>query len=207
VVIARLLDLVRAAFALLKLDPSAFDPQFDRTTMRWDARRESRGGFPYRRAPGKWLRFGLRVDHRTYDGPENWLGSDDSPGEWAVAYHGTRPGHVRSIIENPMRPGPRCAYGWGIYCSPDAEVAAHYAPPWTIAGVPLQFVFQARVNTARICQCEDGKSRRLTCITRCKNDEGDATLHITTAPLVWMTGGRNEKYQNIRCYALLVRVP
>jgi hypothetical protein len=188
---------IRFAFVELRLDPTLFDPEWDRTMSRRKRPPQWRGGFPYRPAAGSWLRLGLRVSELTDEDSENWLGSDGGEGEWAVAYHGTRAECVRSIVRRPLRPGPRCSRGWGIYCSPEPGVAAEFAPPCAIGRARLQFVFQTRVNTSKICRC-----RTLTC----GNDDGDATLHITTEPNFWFASGRNENYETIRCYALLVRV-
>ena len=47
---------------------------------------EKRGNKPYK-PPLGWTGFGLNVLDK-YDNDNTWIGMNNSPGEWCVAYHG-----------------------------------------------------------------------------------------------------------------------
>mmetsp|Transcript_40783 Transcript_40783/g.118156 ORF Transcript_40783/g.118156 Transcript_40783/m.118156 type:complete len:322 (+) Transcript_40783:57-1022(+) len=119
-----------------------------------------RGGVMYTEPVG-WKKFAIRVMN-CFEGGNAWLRLDGSPGEWAVAYHGTNVQAMPSILTGGMRVGERQAYkdfrdsrtgeriGEGIYCTPSMKTAADFAPVWSIEGRKLQFVFQCRVRPEAI---------------------------------------------------------
>ena len=43
---------------------------------------------------------------RQYDnGDDTWLGMNNVPGEWCVAYHGTNVKFAKAILESQLKPG------------------------------------------------------------------------------------------------------
>jgi hypothetical protein len=185
------------AFSHLRIDESTFSPRWNRdfripenVVDGW------RGGYQYR-APAGFMRYGLMVSGRFDNGNDTWLGMSNDPGEWAVAYHGTHPDFVKSITQSPLRPGDHNYYGRGVYCSPQVEEAADYAPSVTIDGANYQYVFMCRVNVSSVHHCQDRP---------CPEAGNPAfTLHITTTTDYWFVNAENQNYQNIRTYGLLVR--
>lgn len=83
----------------LQLQPSDFDPRFNRAYPNDD--QETRGGRPYY-FPKGWYRHALKVENK-YPHDKLWLGMNNSPGEWCVAFHGTKGGVVRSIIDTGLQ--------------------------------------------------------------------------------------------------------
>ena len=147
-----------------------------------------RGGEPYT-VPVGWMAFGIEVTKR-YQGNADWLGSNGSPGEWAVAYHGfgSRMGSdqiksiIKTIIHDNLKPGAgqACAQcddmkhpgqkcGTGVYITPNIDVAYGYAGVITLGKKNYKLVIMVRVNTyyLRIPTTQkdywiiDGKSNQL----------------------------------------------
>jgi hypothetical protein len=83
-----------AALTFLQLQESDFDPRYNRDYPH--AQEEKRGGRPYY-FPQGWYRHALKVEGK-YPNDRVWLGMNNSPGEWLVAYHGTKAGVVKNII-------------------------------------------------------------------------------------------------------------
>ncbi|XP_047195980.1 uncharacterized protein LOC118109523 isoform X1 [Hippoglossus stenolepis] len=109
-----------------------------------------RGGEKYERPCG-WYRFGLKVLDK-YCG-NTWLGTtyrgtQSSPGEWPVSYHGTSKKGADGIIGDHYEPGPGQVYGRGIYSTPDISEASHYAKTFTSCknGKTYKVVLQNRIN-------------------------------------------------------------
>uniref|UniRef100_A0A7S2KLS0 PARP catalytic domain-containing protein n=1 Tax=Zooxanthella nutricula TaxID=1333877 RepID=A0A7S2KLS0_9DINO len=120
-----------------------------------------RGGVMYQEPVG-WKKFAIRV-MGCFEGGNAWLRLDGSPGEWAVAYHGTNVDAMPAILcGGGMRVGERQAYkdfrdqrtgeqiGTGIYCTPSIETAAEFSPTVEAGGRRMQFVIQCRVRPAAI---------------------------------------------------------
>ena len=84
-----------AALSFLQLQASDFDPRYNRDYPQ--AHEEKRGGRPYY-FPQGWYRHALKVEGK-YPNDQAWLGMNNSPGEWGVAYHGTKAGVVRNITD------------------------------------------------------------------------------------------------------------
>ena len=106
--------------------------------------------------PAGWKKLGLdvsqynQIDRRGND----WLNKRNG---WHVAFHGTagdNPSTIRDIVRNGfkvrggrMHPRNGEAYGEGIYCTPEIDLATKYAkPPLTIGGRSFEIVFQVRVH-------------------------------------------------------------
>ena len=89
----------QAAISYLQLQQSDFDPRFNRDYPQ--AQEEKRGGRPYY-FPQGWYRHALKVEGK-YPNDQAWLGMNNSPGEWGVAYHGTAPGAVKNITATGLQ--------------------------------------------------------------------------------------------------------
>lgn len=116
-----------------------------------------RGGWPYK-IPVGWKRFAVNVAGK-YDGGDNtWMHMDGKPGEWAVAYHGTKYNCLPQILHEGLRAGPGQAYkrevGSGIYCTPDLATAEQYAVQVNVSGGGrtrlVRFILQCRVRPEAI---------------------------------------------------------
>jgi hypothetical protein len=86
------------ALTFLQLQKSDFEPSHNRDYPK--AGTDRRGGHPYY-FPQGWYRHALKVVDK-YPQDRLWLGMENLPGEWAVAYHGTSSGGVRSITNKGL---------------------------------------------------------------------------------------------------------
>ena len=140
---------------------------------------EKRGNRVYN-PPLGWTGIGLKV----WDKYENniWIGMNNSPGEWCVAYHGVGGGqdseNVKQIIglicESSFTKGSRQAHkncpdlnhpgkpeGEGVYCTPNIDKTIvrgnKYAGTSEINGKKYNTVLMVRVNPDKIrfCNCMD----------------------------------------------------
>ena len=89
----------QAALTFLQIQASDFDPRYNRDYPQ--AQEEQRGGRPYY-FPQGWYRHALKVEGK-YTNDQVWLGMNNSPGEWLVAYHGTKAGVVKNIIQTSLQ--------------------------------------------------------------------------------------------------------
>ena len=87
-----------AAISLLQLQESDFETRYNRDYPH--AQEERRGGRPYY-FPQGWYRHALKVEDK-YPNDQAWLGMSNSPGEWSVAYHGTKAKTVRGITDTGL---------------------------------------------------------------------------------------------------------
>lgn len=121
-----------------------------------DASPFRRGGLDYARPCG-WQRYAIKVLGKFDNGNDSWLGTDGSA--WPVAYHGTIPGSLCSILrDRELRPGAGqvgSATRRSIYLSKDPSYAALYArlsvsqplqDPDSGRRYQLKMMFQARVR-------------------------------------------------------------
>jgi hypothetical protein len=189
------------SFSHLQIDPRTFDPQWNRDFTRpgMCPQGERRGGYPYI-PPAGWKRFGMNVLGK-FQGGDQWLGMENSPGEWAAVYHGTKCTYVKSITENPLETGPHNFYGDGIYCSSNPVIAEKYTDVLTLRQsserATYRYMFHCRVNVSNVHHCQ---------ATPCPEARSSQyTLHETQEPGIWFVNCRNESYQNIRAYGLLVK--
>ena len=114
----------------IKLSPNMFDKRGNRSSG-WGVG-EKRGGKPYFPPTKGYVGHGLKVWGQ-YDGGNNdWLGMENKPNEWCVAYHATNLQYTKSIMENGLQAGnaqvhenafdlnhPGKKVGRGVYCSLD----------------------------------------------------------------------------------------
>ena len=130
---------------------------------------EKRGSEPYY-PPLGWIGYGLKVIGK-YEN-DNWLGMNDNPQEWCVAYHGIGTGGgvsvcqaTNSIIctgfiagrrqakenENDLRhPGKKV--GLGVYCSPHPDFMNEYAKIITLNCKRYKVGLMMRVKPDKIRQ-------------------------------------------------------
>jgi hypothetical protein len=189
------------SFVQLQINPNTFDPRWNRD-FRIDGncpKGESRGCQPYH-PPAGWMRYAMKVSGRFTDG-DTWLGMSNGPGEWCIAYHGTKSHLVESISRTSLHPGPNNGYGLGIYCSPNVNVSEVYTDeieiPTRTGTRKCKYVFMCRVNTRSIHHCTTSP---------CPDATNPAyTLHMTTYTDYWFVNCQNEGYQNIRPCGLLVK--
>ena len=90
------------ALKFLKLRPEDLAPEHNYDYRQPGVPREDvRGSVPYY-LPIGWYRHALRVVHK-YGKDETWIGRKNAPGEWAVAYHGTKADAVIGIVNESLR--------------------------------------------------------------------------------------------------------
>ncbi|CAF3408299.1 unnamed protein product [Rotaria socialis] len=155
--------------AFLQLQMSDFDPRYNRDYP--NANTEIRGGFPYY-FPQGWYRHALKVDDKYFE-DQAWLGMNNGPGEWAVAYHGTQSNAVKGIKNDGflqdftsrdlMKDEAKCQNQSvpdvkGLYVATHCEGGASiYSRPFTIkdskdASKNYKIVFQCRVQPEKFTQ-------------------------------------------------------
>ena len=138
---------------------------------------ENRGGKPYD-PPLGWIGIGLKVWDRYDNGNNTWIGMNNSPGEWCVAYHGIARNKSSDEVKNitgkifnsEFKGGVNQAHrnhqdknhpgqivGDGVYCTPHINTALGYAGTSEINGEKYKTVFMVRVKPEAIrdCQCTD----------------------------------------------------
>jgi len=71
----------------LRLIPGDFDSRGDLNFPSASGEKQMRGGIVYHQPTNKWVRRGLAV--LGLYGKDDWIAMNDSPGEWAVGFHGT----------------------------------------------------------------------------------------------------------------------
>ncbi|CAF4279706.1 unnamed protein product [Rotaria sp. Silwood2] len=154
------------ALTFLQLQQSDFDPRYNRDYPH--AEEDIRGGYPYY-FPQGWYRHALKVDDK-YRDDKAWLGMNNGPGEWAVAYHGTKSEAVKGIkdkglLQNSLKTdamkaeaqkqNPSIPDVKGIYVATHCDGgAANYTEPFTIKDASnkskaYQVVFQCRVQPGK----------------------------------------------------------
>jgi hypothetical protein len=94
----------RSVLSYLEIKPNDFDPRFnfDYTQPNLPIEQQ-RANTPYY-LPLGWYRHGLNVSQK-YTDDAIWLGHNNSPGEWPVAFHGTHPAAVSNIMKDGLSSG------------------------------------------------------------------------------------------------------
>ena len=161
----------------VKLSRNQLDPRGNRNDG-W-AIGGKRGGKDYD-PPIGFNGIGLKVLDKY--GDNTWLGMNNSPGEWCVAYHGVGNGQTSEnvkdvtgkIVKSTFIPGARQAHagcpdqyhkgqkvGVGVYCTPTIKTASEkYAGISEINGVKYKTVLMVRVKPSAIRHCEKCRSSR-----------------------------------------------
>eukprot|EP01071_Lankesteria_metandrocarpae_P004920 Lankesteria_metandrocarpae@DN374_c0_g1_i1.p1 len=136
------------------LDAALLDPvyNYDFTKLSTDAAVFKRGGKEYTRPYG-WNRVAFKVKGKYVN--DNWLGGaklgareDSMVGEWPVSYHGTRNDAAQIIAAQgfKLNKGTRFKFGYGIYSTPDPDVAENYSQRFDFGGKTYKIMLQNRVN-------------------------------------------------------------
>ena len=135
----------------LTLGRLSLDPQYDRdfTDIVDRGERLTRGSLEYHRPYG-WKRYAIKVVGKYED--EVWLGSNNSPNEWPVSYHGTGHDAATSIAQSGynLTKHKRFTYGYGIYTTPEISMAILYARSFIYNGQEYLVVLQNRVNPRNV---------------------------------------------------------
>jgi hypothetical protein len=193
---------VHPSFAQLQVDEKDLDLQWNLDFRRAENCRpgQTRAGRSYC-PPKGWQRFGIKVTGRFDGGNDAWLGCVNGVGEWAVAYHGTSFANVGAIVRSPLHVGPRNDHGYGIYCSPNPDVAQRYTDRFPLedrsGSATYQFMFVCRVNVSRPHQC--------TQIPCPEDHDPQWTVHMNQQDDYWFVNPHNEGYETIRTYGILVQ--
>ena len=162
-----------------KLTKALLDPEGNRSDG-W-AIGEKRGGKEYN-PPLGWTGIGLKVKNKYDNGDNTWIGMDNSPGEWCVAYHGVASGQssdnvkdvTGKIVKTTFKKGSGQAHsncpdqyhpgnkvGEGVYCTPTIETAGEqYAGISVINGVQYKTVLMVRVKPEAIRHCDQCSDSR-----------------------------------------------
>ena len=142
---------------------------------------EKRGGKDYD-PPIGWNGIGLKVWDKYDNGDNTWIGMNNAPGEWCVAYHGVANGQssdnvkkVTGLICNTtFKPGggqahencsdqyhPGKLVGYGVYCTPTISTAENmYAGKSNINGINYKTVLMVRVKPSAIRHCDSCSDSR-----------------------------------------------
>jgi hypothetical protein len=135
------------------LDPR-YDFDFTEVISDWTY---TRGGKKYGRPDG-WMRCALKVAGKYDGGNDTWLGDKDAPGEWPVSYHGTGNHNAMTIAQEGFKlsKGKSFELGYGLYSTPDVDVAEMYAQVFIDnKGKEYQVIIQNRVNPENITIIEE----------------------------------------------------
>ena len=158
----------------VKLKKSNLDPRGNRNDG-WGVG-EKRGGKDYN-PPIGWNGIGLKVWDQYDNGNNTWIGMNNSPGEWCVAYHGVgrysgSSDNVKNITgiicktsfkvgsqqihqdcPDIFHPGKKV--GSGVYCTPNVGTAEGYSGVSSINGIDYSTVLMVRVKPSAIRHCSD----------------------------------------------------
>ena len=157
-----------------KLRKDQLDPRGNRNDG-WGVG-ENRGGKPYD-PPIGWNGIGLKVWDKY--GDNTWLGMNNSPGEWCVAYHGVgryKPSKdvqfiTKNIYVGTFKKGDNQVHknhddvnhkgkkvGEGVYCTPLINTALEYSGESEVNGKKFKTVLMVRVKPNAIRYCKDQKN-------------------------------------------------
>jgi hypothetical protein len=151
-----------------KLSIEMFEPKYNNKDG-WAPKGEMRGGEPYD-SPLEWRGFGLKVLGKYDGGNDTWIGMENIPGEFPVAYHGigcnsrdpfpiagkvVAEGFVigkRQLFadypDKRKNDGSKC--GFGAYFTPNIDEAGSYAGIGNFNGKNYKIVFMCRVRKESI---------------------------------------------------------
>ena len=161
----------------VKLSRNQLDPRGNRNDG-WGIG-ENRGGKKYD-PPIGWNGIGLKVLDKYDNGNNTWIGMNNSPGEWCVAYHGLARGQSSDKVKNitglvirgkgkeNFKKGANQVHkdcpdvfhkgqkvGEGVYCTPTISTAEIYSGVSNINGQNYKTVIMVRVNPKLIRHCTD----------------------------------------------------
>ena len=184
----------------LQLRPIDFAPEHNMDyRVKGLGRSTMRGGYPYY-LPIGWYRHGLKVDGK-YPDDDNWLGSENLPGEWPVAFHGTHTNAASSFTQN------------GLFVSADeTDVAREEAIQQMGSAVDRPGIYLTThcdggahpmyTQTYRL-PLIDGKRRQFLLVFMCRVAPGQFTTHESVVPLG--SARRVVDANAVRPYGILVK--
>ena len=137
------------------LNPELLDQRGDNKNQGWGVG-ENRGGRPYY-PPKGWIGYGLRVLGKYDKGNNTWIGMNNGPGEWCVAYHGASQKLNQNYktmrnVEDINHPGQKV--GEGVYCSPNPSVLDQEGGVIQVGNkkYKIGFMLRVRPDKARIAK-------------------------------------------------------
>eukprot|EP01062_Namystynia_karyoxenos_P029240 TRINITY_DN21_c0_g5_i1.p1 TRINITY_DN21_c0_g5~~TRINITY_DN21_c0_g5_i1.p1 ORF type:complete len:569 (+),score=175.72 TRINITY_DN21_c0_g5_i1:118-1707(+) len=150
---------IHAIFIVCCVSPNDLDPKYN---FDWtqNASTQQRGGMAYHQPQG-YQGYAVKVLGKYDGGNDDWLMMDGRPGEWAVAFHGTKRDGLKGVAQSGwvLHPGPGQGHkqtcGVGVYCTPDMSTAEGYSgvTVGTTQGQKKVWVaFQCRVRPSAIRQ-------------------------------------------------------
>jgi hypothetical protein len=184
------------ALAFLQLQESDFEPRYNRDYPH--AKVETRGGYPYY-FPQGWYRHALKVTDKYQDG-QVWLGMNNSPGEWAVAYHGTKSRGARGIVDQ----GLLHSFGSEDFCKNDAMKQYPWIPD--VKGLYVATHCQggaSRYTESFKVKDSTGANRDYEVVFQCRVEPGKFTEHKRPVKVGMAWRVFDEKA--IRPYGLLLK--
>ena len=172
---------------VIKLSKDQLDPEGNRK-YGWGIG-EQRAGINYD-PPLGWTGIGLKVKGKYDNGDDTWIGMNNVPGEWCVAYHGVGRNqssyNVKKVVgkiikSKEFKPGAGQAHkncqdlnhpwnkvGEGVYCTPHIKTAENYAGITNINGISYKTVLMLRVKPEAIRYCADAGDYW---VVNCTDDE------------------------------------
>ena len=187
-----------AALSYLQLQASDFEPLYNRDYPQ--AREERRGGQSYY-FPQGWYRHALKVEDK-YPNAQVWLGMANSPGEWAVAYHGISTNVVRNITDTGLQ---------HRFVTTDAFAAKAKEQRPSIPDVKGLYLAThceggASVYTRGGFKIKDAQGNEKTChvVFQCRVENGKFTTH--EGPVTVGLALRVFDEKAIRPYGLLLKI-
>ena len=158
-----------------KLTKNQLDSRGNRVSG-W-GKNELRGNKPYN-GPEGWIGIGLKVLDKYDNGNNEWIGMNNTKGEWCVAYHGVgrsqNSDNVKDITGKIFKGGfkagqnqvhrncsdiyhPGNIVGDGVYITPNITIAEGYSGESNINGKSYKTVLMVRVKPSAIRGCTDQK--------------------------------------------------
>ena len=127
--------------------------------------------------PEGWTGIGLKVASLYDHGNNDWLGNDNSDGEWYIGYHGVKTIEaIHGICNDGFRRGdgqlykdsdninpltnkqyPKC--GEGVYLTNEINEASKYTKPINYKGNKYRVVFMCRVNPYKVRIADIGNNK------------------------------------------------
>ena len=127
--------------------------------------------------PIGWTGIGLKAKNIYDSGDNSWIGSNNSPGEWYVGYHGVkgvvaiqniysegfrrgeRQFHQNSSNINPLTNMKHDLCGVGVYFTPDIMEANTYTAPIAYNNYNYRIIFMCRINPYKVRIADIGNNK------------------------------------------------
>ena len=127
--------------------------------------------------PIGWTGIGLKVINIYDNGDNEWMGTNNSPGEWYIGYHGirtidsiqkiynegfrrgTRQFHIKFPNTNPLTNSQYPLCGEGAYFMPDIEDAKSNTSPFYYNGFNYAVILMCRINPYKVRIADIGNNK------------------------------------------------